>query len=246
MKFKKLLLSSLLAATLLQAESGEALFNIHCSSCHSEVIGVNESGGKLVNIYEAPYIKDLITHLKSQTKNKTEFTSFIKDYINLPSKRKSLYGKKAIKEFGLMPSLSGVLSDKESTAVANYLYDDYGKNNNKNKTTVTKKDTTKTSLFKQNCASCHADAIGVDEDGGKLVNIYEAPYVNDVVKKLKAETTSKEEFISFIKDYINMPSKRKSLYGKKAIKEFGLMPSLSGLLTDKESTELAIDLYENY
>jgi len=51
----------------------------------------------------------------------------VKDYIDEPDKRKSLYGKRAIKDFGLMPSLKGVMSDEETTGLADYLYHKYDK-----------------------------------------------------------------------------------------------------------------------
>ncbi len=245
MKLKSIIISSLFASSLVYAQSGSSLFNNYCSSCHAEVIGVNETGGDITNIYEAPYVKDIIKTLKKETKNETEFISFIKDYINMPSKRKSLYSKKALKEFGLMPSLNGVLSDDESTRLAKYLYSDYGKDKtikNNTNNVIEKKD----SLFTTYCSGCHTEVLGVNETGGVITNIYGAPYIKDVVRNLKRETKTKAEFISFIKDYINMPTKRKSLYSKKAVKKFGLMPSLSGVLTDKESSKLANDLYKNY
>ncbi len=245
MKFKSIIISSLFATSILCAQSGSSLFNTHCSSCHADVISVNETGGMVTNVYEAPYVKDIIRTLKKETINQAQFVSFIKDYINMPSKRKSLYGKKALKEFGLMPSLSGVLTDNESTRLAKYLYNDYGKEkitNNKNKNAINTKD----SLFTTYCSSCHAVVLGVNAVCGVESNVYGAPYVKDVVQNLKKETKTKAEFVSFIKDYINMPTKRKSLYSKKAVKKFGLMPSLSGVLTDKESTKLANDLYTNY
>ena len=100
-------------------------------------------------------------------------------------------------------------------------------------------------LFQTNCAQCHMDAVGAYETGSTITKVYQAPYAKDVVKKLKAETKSRAEFVSFIEDYINMPSKRKSLYGKRAIRDFGLMPALNGVLTDAQITKLANDLYDN-
>jgi len=79
-----------------------------------------------------------------------------------------------------------------------------------------------------------------------VIPIYEAPYAGDVIDKLKIETKTKEVFIAFVKDYINEPDKRKSLYGKKAIKNFGVMPSLKGVMTDSEATGLAEYLYDKY
>ncbi|MEA3492367.1 MAG: hypothetical protein U9R27_10755 [Campylobacterota bacterium] len=68
----------------------------------------------------------MINKLKTETKTKEGFVAFVKDYIDEPDKRKSLYGKKAIKDFGLMPSLKGVMSDEESTQLADYIYRKYG------------------------------------------------------------------------------------------------------------------------
>jgi len=256
MKMKNIVLFSVLSTSALLAQSGEALFGKYCASCHTTVVGVNESGGELTNVYEAPYAGDVINKLKSETKTKEAFLVFIKDYINEPDKRKSLYGKKAIKDFGLMPSLKGVMTDSESTVLAEYMYSDYGKEIQKveeKKVVLSEADKKSAqeakaneTLFTKYCASCHTTVIGVNESGGKITHIYEAPYAKDVVNKLKAETKTKEAFIVFVKDYINEPDKRKSLYGKKAIKDFGLMPSLKGAMTDSESTGLAKYLYDKY
>ena len=256
MKIKNIALSALLVTSTLLAQSGEALFTNYCASCHTTVVGVNESGGKVTPIYEAPYAKNVINKLKSETKTKKEFITFIKDYINAPDKRKSLYGKKAIKDFGLMPSLKGAMTDSESTILAEYMYSDYGKEPQKReveKVVLSEADEKSAQLAKANealfsnhCASCHTTVVGVDESGGKITNIYEAPYAKDVIIKLKTETKTKEAFIVFIKDYINEPDKRKSLYGKKAIKDFGLMPSLKGVMTDSEVNGLADYLYDKY
>jgi len=256
MKIKNITLFTLLATSALLAQSGEALFGKYCASCHTTVVGVNESGGELTNVYEAPYAGDVINKLKSETKTKEAFLVFIKDYINEPDKRKSLYGKKAIKDFGLMPSLKGAMTDSESTILAEYMYSDYGKEIEKveEKEVVLSESDKKLAqeakanevLFGKYCASCHTTVVGIDESGGKITHIYEAPYAKDVIIKLKSETKTKEAFIVFVKDYINEPDKRKSLYGKKAIKDFGLMPSLKGAMTDSEAEGLAEYLYGKY
>jgi macrodomain Ter protein organizer (MatP/YcbG family) len=209
--------------------------------------GAYETGDTITKEYEAPYAKDVVRKLKAKTKSKAEFVSFIKDYINMPSKRKSLYGKRAIKSFGLMPPLTGVMTDAQETKLANYLYDDLLKNDTKVKTkkVAIKKVEDQNVLFQKHCAECHYDAVGAYETGDTITKEYQAPYAKDVVKKLKAKTKNEAEFVSFIKDYINMPSKRKSLYGRRAIKHFGLMPALTGVMTDAQITKLATDLYNN-
>jgi len=193
---------------------------------------------------------------KAETKTKEAFITFIKDYINEPNKRKSLYGKKAIKDFGLMPSLKGVMTDDESTVLAEYLYSDYGKEPQKVKVKkavlseadekLAQETKANEALFSKYCASCHTTVMGVSATCGNVTPIYQAPYAKDVINKVKAETKTKEAFITFVKDYINEPDKRKSLYGKKAIKDFGLMPSLKGVMTDGEATGLAEYLYNKY
>ncbi len=125
MKISNIVFFTALAASTLLAQSGEALFAKHCASCHTTVVSVNESGGEITNVYGAPYAKDVVSKLKDETKTKEAFVAFVKDYIDEPDKRKSLYGKKAIKDFGLMPSLKGVMSDDEATQLADYLYSKY-------------------------------------------------------------------------------------------------------------------------
>ncbi len=246
---------TLLATSTVFAQSGTELFTNYCSSCHATVVGTNESGGEVTNIYEAPYIKDVVSKLKTETKTKEEFLAFVKDYIENPDKRKSLYGKRAIKDFGLMPSLKGVMSDDDSTKLANYLYSDYDNATPKikEKKSVSDESSQKSeqfikseALFTRYCSSCHTTAVGVNESGGEYTHIYEAPYIKYIINKLKSETKTKKEFISFVKDYIENPDKRKSLYSKKAIKDFGLMPSLKGVMNDSESTGLADYLYHKY
>ncbi len=249
MKMKNIILFTAITTASLFAQSGAVLFNNNCSSCHTTITGINESGGEVTNMYAAPYAKDIIAKLKTETKSKAEFITFIKSYIENPYKRKSIYGKKAIKNFGLMPSLKGVMNDKESTRLANYLYSDYDKGIAVVAKVPKKKVETVSlgeKLFTYNCSSCHTTVIGVNEEDGKVTNVYAAPHAKDVVNKLKIETKTKTKFIAFVKDYIENPAKRKSLYGKRAIKDFGLMPSLKGAMSDKQSTELANYLYHKY
>ena len=246
---KKIIAVSMFTVSLLCAQAQNALFTKHCAGCHAEIIGIDESGGDTTYICKAPHIEEVIKRLKEKTNTKAEFVSFIKDYINMPEKRKSLYGRRAVKEFGLMPTLSGALSDSESTELANYLYSGYGKKKEvvaKEVKKVKKKKKEEDIIFEKHCAGCHTEIMGIDESGGEITYIYKAPHIESVIKKLKQKTKSKAEFVSFIKDYINMPEKRKSLYGRRAVKKFGLMPSLNGVLSDEEETKLANSLYEKY
>ena len=126
MKIKKSMLLILTITSGVFASPGEVLFNKHCSECHANILGlVNDGGYDNSYVTPAPYVVDLVKKLKEKTKSKKEFAEFIKEYIEDPDKRKTLYGKGAIKKFGLMPSLKGVMSDEEITGLANFLYEKY-------------------------------------------------------------------------------------------------------------------------
>ena len=183
--------------------------------------------------------------LKAKTKTKEVFKDFITEYINNPDKRKTLYGKKAIKKFGLMPSLKGSMNNEEISLLTNYLYT-YNDVKKKEELKVIKKVVSyEEKLFNKNCYKCHAEILGIANDGG-YDNSYvtSAPYIKDLVKKLKEETKSKEEFVDFITDYIRDPNKRKTLYGKRAIRKFGLMPSLKDNINPNDAKRLAEYLYK--
>jgi len=251
MKLKKILfLIPITTIILFSQPTGEKVFNKNCADCHATVLGVTHDGGyENTLLTPAPYITDLVKKLKEKTLTKEKFTEFIKEYIENPDKRKSLYGKRAIKEFGLMPSLKGALNEEEKSLLLDYLYNEkYIKKESKKIKKVRKlekKIDPREKLFTKNCADCHATVLGVTHDGGyENTLLTPAPYITDLVKKLKEKTLTKEKFTEFIKEYIENPDKRKSLYGKRAIKEFGLMPSLKGILTSDEITQLANYLYE--
>ena len=250
MKIKNIVFFTALAISTLFAQTGEELFNKNCSACHANVLGVvNDGGYENSYLTPAPYVADLVSKLKEKTGSKEKFAVFIKEYIQNPDKRKTLYGKKAIKKFGLMPLLKGTMSDEEMAELTSYLYG-YSENKMIKKEEykkVPKKISHEEELFNKYCSKCHATVLGVTNDGG-YENSYltPAPYVADLVSKLKEKTGSKEKFEEFIKEYIQDPDKRKTLYGKKAIKKFGLMPSLKGTMSDEEISGLANFLYEKY
>ncbi len=249
MKISNIVFLVTFATSIVSAQTGEELFNKNCSSCHANILGITNNGG-YDNSYitPAPYVTDLISKLRKETQTKEKFVDFIKEYIQNPDKRKTLYGKKAIKKFGLMPSLKGVMNDEDIVKLTDFLYT---YNDEKTKVEkpkeVVKKITHEEELFNKNCSSCHAQILGIVNNGG-YDNSYitSAPYVTDLISKLKKETKTKEKFVEFIKEYIQNPDKRRTLYGKKAIKKFGLMPSLKGAMSEEEISGLANFLYQNY
>ena len=46
-KIKNITLFTVLVTSTLLAQSGEELFKNNCASCHTTVIGINESGGEI-------------------------------------------------------------------------------------------------------------------------------------------------------------------------------------------------------
>jgi len=250
MKIRKILFTIPFATTMLFSQpTGEEIFNTNCSDCHAKILGiVNDGGYDNRYITPAPYIYNLVEKLKEETKTEEKFSKFIIEYIENPDKRKSLYGKRAIKKFGLMPSLKGAITEDEAKLLIDYLYnEEYKPKETPKKIKKIVKVDPREPLFTNNCAACHTTATGVkiNLEGDHEV-IYEAPYIGDVVIKVEKETKTKEEFVSFIESYINEPDVRKSLYGKKAIKKFGLMPSLKGAMSADEIKQLANYLYEIY
>jgi len=250
MKVKNILLGLSLASMALFAQSGKDIFNTNCKPCHATIVGIDtQVEGEYKPVFLAPYVAEVVEKLKKETGTKEAFRAYIADYINKPDKRKSLYGKKAIKKFGLMPPLTGVLSDKEIDSLVDYLYDEQYKLKDIKKPEAKKvvKIDPRAKLFETNCKKCHATAIGINtEVEGEYKLEFPAPYVADVVKKIAKKTKTKEQFVAYIKEYINDPDMRKSLYGKRAIKKFGLMPPLKGVMSDEEITQLAEYLYETY
>jgi len=247
MKFK-ILLAVPLVSTILFSQTGGDIFDKNCAKCHVSVIGITNDGvddNDYVRL--APYIVDLVKELKSKTATKEEFSKFIREYIENPDKRKTIYGKKAIRKFGLMPPLKGVLSEDEKSLLIDYLYDEkYSQKAIKVEKNI-HKDDPRMKIFEKNCASCHAAILGIENDGGYNNSyITAAPYIVDLVKELKSKTATKEEFSNFIREYIKNPDKRKTLYGKKAIKKFGLMPSLKGKISEEDITQLVDFLYDNF
>ncbi len=248
--FKTFFLACLFGTVVFAQEprTGQELFQQNCSKCHANILGVTNDGGyDNTYITPAPYVKDLVKKLKSKTGSQEKFTEFVREYIQDPNKRKSLYGKRAIKKFGLMPPLKGLMTDEEIDRLANYLYHYNDKKAKPAPKPAPKKVVSKgEKLFNKNCSKCHANILGVANDGGyENSYITPAPYIADLVPKVKSKTGSQEKFTEFVREYIQNPNKRKSLYGKRAIKKFGLMPPLKGIMTDEEIDELADYLY-NY
>ena len=101
-KMKKMISFILLSTAILSAQSGDEIFANNCASCHATILGITNDGGyDNKYITQAPYIIDLVAKLKEETGSKEKFSAFIREYIQSPSKRKSLYEKELFKSLVL-------------------------------------------------------------------------------------------------------------------------------------------------
>lgn len=73
-----------------------------------------------------------------------------------------------------------------------------------------------------------------------------APAMNMISMRLKMKTKSKDEFIHFVKDYIQNPSQEKGHCMPMAYKRFGVMPAIGKGMNKDELESIAIWLYENF
>ena len=73
-----------------------------------------------------------------------------------------------------------------------------------------------------------------------------APPMPMVSMRLKKMTNSKEEFVAFVKDYIQNPSKKKGFCMPMAYKRFGTMPPIGKTMSAKERETVANWLYNNF
>lgn len=93
-------------------------------------------------------------------------------------------------------------------------------------------------IYKAKCASCHA-LKGMQKD-------MKAPPMPMVSMRLKKMIDSKDEFISFVKDYIQNPSQEKGFCMPTAYKRFGVMPAIGKTMTQEEIQSIAQWLYDDF
>jgi len=89
-------------------------------------------------------------------------------------------------------------------------------------------------IYNTNCLVCHNSST----------EEMKAPPMQKIVNKLKM-VKNRDNFVSFVSDYIRSPSQEKGYCKAKAYKTFGVMPSMSHL-TSEEVKVVAIWLYDTY
>jgi len=93
-------------------------------------------------------------------------------------------------------------------------------------------------VYIKHCASCHK----MQKPKVGLL----APPMPSVSKRLQRDINSKEEFIAFVKDYIQNPNKEKGHCSEKAFVNLGTMPPIGKSLTKKEIGAVSLWLFENF
>jgi len=135
----KLLLAGLLATVLLNAQTGEKIYEAKCAMCHKispmmdkqkmmkmskkERMSMKE---KMMKTMKAPPMNKVSAKIKFDLKDdKSAFVAFVKDYIVNPSSEKSHCMPMAVKMFGTMPPIGKAMTTKEVDIVSNWLYDNF-------------------------------------------------------------------------------------------------------------------------
>lgn len=88
-------------------------------------------------------------------------------------------------------------------------------------------------LYQQDCALCH--------ESGVL-----APSSKSIAIAVKKKYPKKEDFVAFVFDFIQHPSKEKSLFGDIAYEKFGEMTSQDGVAPKETLKALAVYLHDTY
>jgi len=126
-------------------------------------------------------------------------------------------------------------------------------------------------IYTQHCASCHAKDMMMDMDGmmewrkkiqrstkeekqamrQKMMKEMQdgdmkAPAMPMISMRIKHMTSSKDEFVAFVKDYIQNPSQEKGYCMPRAYKRFGVMPPVGKGMSAEERELIAQWLYESF
>jgi mono/diheme cytochrome c family protein len=126
-------------------------------------------------------------------------------------------------------------------------------------------------VYTQHCASCHTKDMMMDMGGmmewrkkmqsstkeerqtmrQKMMNEMQkgdmkAPAMPMISMRIKHMTDTKEEFVNFVKDYIQNPSQEKGYCMPMAYKRFGVMPAVGKGMSEKERELVSQWLYDNF
>ncbi|WP_297440996.1 c-type cytochrome [Sulfurimonas sp.] len=105
---------------------GKKLLEQKCSQCHNTDLPpktfADEKAPPMMAV--AFHIKDFI-HASSESDKIPKAIEFVKDYVVNPSASKSFCDKQSLKEYGVMPSQKGKVTQDELQAIAEYMFSHY-------------------------------------------------------------------------------------------------------------------------
>jgi len=103
---------------LLQADA-EQIFDAKCAMCHTKTMPTDRA-----NMF-APPLMGVMRHVKMAYPNKEDAVNFMVDYVQNPTKEKSICMPQKIAKFGLMPSQKGNITPEELKEVAEWMFDNF-------------------------------------------------------------------------------------------------------------------------
>ena len=118
MKITKTLFFTLTLLNITNASpTGEELTKTKCATCHMlEVPKPNT-----ISTLKAPPLHAVLFHIKSEIENPIEQKKFIMDYVINPKASKSVCESNKVKNFGVMPSQKGKVTQEELSLISDYV-----------------------------------------------------------------------------------------------------------------------------
>jgi cytochrome c1 len=129
---KILIFTSLILLTItLNAQTGEEIFDNNCVACHVKTppSGMGQRGTpahrEAMMKLKAPPIMKVTMKVKMVHQDKKAFVAFVTDYIENPSKEKTICNPRAVSHFGLMPAIGKSMTPEARAKVATWMYDNF-------------------------------------------------------------------------------------------------------------------------
>jgi len=129
---KILIVASLMMATInLQAQTGAEIFETNCVACHVKTPPANmgqrgtPAHREAMMKLKAPPIMKVTMKVKMVHPDKEAFVAFVTDYIENPSKEKTICNARAVNHFGLMPAIGKAMTAEDRTKVAQWIYENF-------------------------------------------------------------------------------------------------------------------------
>ncbi|WP_201332281.1 cytochrome c [Nitratiruptor sp. YY09-18] len=93
-------------------------------------------------------------------------------------------------------------------------------------------------VYQQYCTSCHNFSM----ESADMTTMKAPPFL-EIANRVKMHYPQKKDFLRFVIDYIQNPSREKGLCMPMAFKRFGTMPPIGKNMSDEEKKAVAEYLY---